>query len=390
MSHKVAVTGCSDYELDTVYNAIAESLELLGGIEAYVSSGDTVLLKPNVLAAWEPEKAVTTHPYVVEAVARLVQDAGGKVLIGESSGGSGYNKTAEALRRSGIADAAQRTSSELLDFDQLSSQTRYVQMIDREISFPSVIADVDMIISLPKLKTHSLTGITGAIKNMFGAIPGPKKAQMHREFPNKELFSKALVGIFATVHPKLSIMDGIVAMEGDGPAAGKPKSVGLVIASEDAVAMDTLVTEKIARIDVEYIDMLRFGGEAGLGSNDISQIEILGKTLDSDREKEGFRLPMTYAVYSKGWLPDRLKTAFMKMAYKAPVPRITRNCIGCGRCVESCPVEAIQLTRKGKNNRGRKAVIDLDKCISCFCCHEMCKDDGVNPYIPWIWRMSKI
>ena len=225
---------------------------------------------------------------------------------------------------------------------------------------------------------------------MFGTIPGPKKAQMHKEFPDKEFFSRALVGVFATVRPKLSIMDGIVAMEGNGPAAGTPKSVGFVIVSEDAVAMDTLVTEKIAKIDADYIDMLRFGGEAGLGSNDINRIEVLGQSLDGYKEEKGFRLPITYAVYSKGWLPDRFKAAFMKMAYKAPVPRITSNCIGCGRCVESCPVEAIQLTRKGRDDRGRKAIIDLEKCISCFCCHEMCKDNGVEPYIPRIWRMNKI
>ena len=276
MASRVAIVRCQDYDTTAVYNATAEALDLLGGIRSYVDPGDTVLLKPNVLGIWEPGDAVTTHPSVVEAVVRLVQDAGGKVAIGEGSGVSAATRTEEALERCGIADIARKNSLELYAFENLSSEIRHVEMIDREITFASAVLEADVVISLPKLKTHSLTGITGAIKNMFGAIPGPKKFQIHKEFPNKELLSKALVGIFDTVRPKLSIMDGIVAMEGNGPAGGTPKQLGLILASDDAVAMDTVIAERIMKIDPAHIDTIRLGADAGLGTSNMDEIEILG------------------------------------------------------------------------------------------------------------------
>lgn len=258
MASRVAIVECQDYNPPAVYDAIEKALDLLGGIDSYIAAGDVVLLKPNVMGIWEPEKAATTHPNIVEAVVRLVQRARAKPQIGESSAGSAYGKTQEALKRAGIAEVAQKTSAQLINFDESEKQKRYIEIIDREIMFANPVAEADVIISLPKLKTHSLTGITGAIKNMYGTIPGPKKAQLHKEFPNKQSFGKAVVAVCDAVRPRLSIMDGIMAMEGDGPANGTPKKVGVILVSDDPVAMDTVVVNKIMRVAPGQIDMLQY------------------------------------------------------------------------------------------------------------------------------------
>lgn len=387
MASRVAIVRCQDYDPPAVYDAIKKALDLLGGIQSYIAAGDVVLLKPNVFGIWGPEKAATTHPTIVEAVVQLVKDARAIPQIGESSAGSAYGKTQQALQRAGIAEVAHKTSVELINFDESEKQNRYLEIIDREIMFAKPVIEADAIISLPKLKTHGLTGISGAIKNMYGTIPGPAKSQLHKEFPDRQLFAKAIVAICAAVRPRLSIMDGIMAMEGTGPATGPPKNLGIILVSDDPVAMDTVVVNKIMHIPAQHIAMLQSGADAQLGTNNMEEIEILGDALESGWLEQKFRPPISYALYSSRWIPQVLKSTLMKKFNRAATPRITKNCTGCGDCVDACPTNAIQVARKG--GKDKKALIVSEMCISCFCCHESCRHAGVEIHLPLLWRIAK-
>ncbi|MCG8429989.1 MAG: DUF362 domain-containing protein [Candidatus Omnitrophica bacterium] len=378
---KVAVVRCPDYTPQTVYQAVKELFYLLGGIPKFLHAGKRIVLKPNVLGVVRPEKAVTTHPEVVRAVCRIIKEAGAYAQIGESSGCSAFNKTGEAFERSGIRKVAQELAVPLVNFDEAECNKIYLEGIEKELAFPRVLFECDSIISLPKLKTHSLTGLTGALKNMFGVIPGPRKGHLHREFADKEAFSVAMISILQRVRPQLSIMDAVYGMEGNGPAGGRPKKIGCLIASEDPVALDTIVAEKIIKLDSAYLDIIKVGDRMNAGVSRLDSIEVLGDFIN-DLASIKIRLPTSFYVYSHGFLPVPFKRFIMTRLFKGrPFPRITRNCVRCGKCVSVCPVHAMRMDAKSKKVR-----IDLKKCISCFCCNEACEYKGVSPDIPLSWK----
>jgi len=386
MHSKVAVVQCRDYDPSSVHSAIEKALSLLDGVDSFISAGNTVLLKPNAFGPWDPDRAATTHPVVVETVVRIAQEAGANVQIGESAAGTSYGKTKQTLERSGIAEVARTTSAELLDFDELERHKRYIGAIDREMIFSDCIAAADVIISLPKLKTHGLTGISGAIKNMYGTMPGPAKSQLHKEFPDRHLFGKAIVAICLAVRPALSIMDAIISMEGNGPANGRPKSTGIILASADPVAMDTLAVTRIMNMPSEQVAMLQAGADLGLGTNNISEIEILGDGFPKTSPEQKFLLPITYSMYGTPWIPRFFKSRLINKANRSAKPKIKESCTGCGECVEACPTNAIEMTPEGRTQR--RAYINLATCISCFCCYEICQYSNVDIKVPLTWRIG--
>ena len=248
MSKRVSITSCADYKQERVDAAVRQTLARLGGIQSFVSAGQRVLLKPNLLSASIPESAITTHPAVVEAMVKLVQEGGGIPIIGDSPG-STAPYTERGLRHvykiTGMADVARRTGATLNWDTTVVELSRSDSKIMKRLDIIKPALDADVIINLPKLKTHVFTTFTGAVKNLFGVIPGYNKPAYHAKLRDVVHFSEMLLDILGSVTPDLSVIDGIIALEGDGPGKrGKPKRVGALIAGTDSVALDVVACRR--------------------------------------------------------------------------------------------------------------------------------------------------
>jgi uncharacterized protein (DUF362 family) len=326
----------------------------LGGMEKFVKKNDKVLLKVNLLSGKGPEKAVTTHPDIVRAVANAVRKAGGKPYIGDSPAGPFSKRIlAKAYRISGLENLAKEegiplnfdTGSKKLDIPDGSRLKR--------TAVCNFALAADKVIALPKLKTHSFQFMTLATKIMYGVVPGLTKAKYHAQFPRKLSFADMMLDILTIVKPNLYIMDGIVGMQGQGPGSGDPVDMGLVLASSDHVAMDIAVC-KILGIEPVGIPALKRAKVRGMWPG---KIDYPIKSPENVAYK-GFRLPNT---------ADHLLTG-RKTPNKSPV--VTDKCIACGDCEGICPKEAVKV-------QGSKAAITYSKCIRCFCCHEVCPEDAI-------------
>jgi len=375
MNHTVALVKCTTYEDDAVQAAVRRSVELLGGIERYVRPGQRVLLKPNLLRATTPEETVCTHPSVVKAVVRLVQEAGGHPVIGDSPGGPFRAAWLRPVyNRSGMTQVAEETGAELnWDFGQTRLSHPEGHRI-KALEVGTFVTAAAVVISLPKLKTHGLMQLTGATKNLFGVIPGTTKLGYHTTFPEPEQFGDMLIDILTLIRPALSLMDGIVGMDGQGPSAGDLFSVGALLASTDGVALD-LATAALVGMDVHSIYPLRAAVERGLTTGQVTDLSIVGDSL-SDLCVRGFRAPDTH-VSTRGMNP--FLNRLVKRSFIA-APSSNGRCIGCGICVGSCPVDAITLVAE-------HAHMDLSTCIRCYCCHEMCPERAIDLRKPWLGRM---
>ncbi|MCL7411845.1 MAG: DUF362 domain-containing protein [Methanosarcinaceae archaeon] len=360
MNTKVSIVRCPDYS--QAKDAIIESLELIGGLEKIIKPGDRVLLKANILAARLPEDAVTTHPAIITAMCELVSDIGGIPIVGDGSGITHSGATAEALKISGIEDAAQKCGAEIVNFETAG----FVEVdVPDAKQFPRLyiakpILEADVIISLPKLKTHELTYYTGAVKNFFGAVPLKTRKQAHL-LAKRDLFGDAVVDIYSIVKPHLAVMDGIVGMEGNGPAHGMPINSGIVMASYDCVALDMVASELIG-FDPMIIPTNRAALKRNVGTG---QPEVVGTLLDDVKvkfkESAGGITTMAPAFITR-----RLGNLFTMR------PCIdTAKCILCGACVLNCSPHAIEEVDE-------RLKINNDKCIQCYCCRELCPQNAVD------------
>ncbi len=359
----VAITQCPDYQERHVEESLKACLSFIGGMESYVKSGDRVLIKVNLLSPKSPEKAVTTHPALVKAVVKEVQACGGFPVVGDSSGGmlKGQSSTAKALRLSGIQETAESLGIETVNFDHDGAVR--VENEDNPLADHFMMAritqDADVIINLPKLKTHSATLFTGSIKNMFGSIPGYQKAEYHRLAPNLTDFARILVDIYRHAKPTLNIMDAVVSMEGNGPAHGQPRMTGLLLASCDGVALDAVASGLIG-FQPQQIDTTRIADQLGVGIGDLERIDIQGAKYSEVKIKD-FALPSNALLLKIP--PFWVKRA---MGFLSAQPDLVRTkCTGCSFCAENCPVQAIQMD-------GGFPRIDREKCILCYCCQELC------------------
>lgn len=368
---KVAIVKCEDYTSKKIIDAVFRAVDLLGGIESFVKQNDNVLIKPNLLSARNPEEAVTTHPEIVRAAIRLVKKAGARPLIGDSPGNFSTIKDVNSVyEKTGIKRITEEEKVELVRFDKS-------RIID-DYPVAEVALNASLIISLPKLKTHALTVMTGAIKNTFGLIPGLFKVECHRNDPKPRNFIKVLLDIFEIIKPRLFIMDGVLAMEGDGPAAGNPREVGLILASPDAVSLDSVVSELVGL--PSYKDMIvNEARRRGLGEADINNIEVRGEAIEDVKIKD-FKLPKT--AHRINLLPDFLANIFTRVVYFGPVIN-ERLCKKCELCKDSCPADAITI----KDEMSR---IDSKLCVRCFCCHEICPYQAIfikrNLFANLLWR----
>ena len=369
----VAMVRCSDYDRDRASAAVKQAVHLLGGMQAFVRPGDRVLIKPNLLKAKSPEAAVTTHPEIVRAVIRLVRDAGGTALVGDSPGMGDLRKVAD---KAGILTVVNDEEATLVDLDE-AVQVRANGRFHR-FEVARAAYEADAIINLPKLKTHGMTTVTGAVKNLFGCIPGKRKVQWHfNTGVNHELFMTMLIELSILLKPRLTVMDAVVGMEGNGPGSGDPRQIGAVIAGADPVAVD-VVSSAMLGVAPDRLPIIAAAARAGVGATSLDSITVLGETIASMAVK-GFRLPPH--AHLEWHLPEWARSS-LKNAFTSKPVIDNRSCIQCGICQGHCPQHAI-------SNTGTGLVIDYRNCIRCFCCQEFCPQGAITVGSGWALKIVK-
>jgi len=364
---KVYIARCETYEYEWVEEAIREAIEALGGMGHFVQRGQRVLLKPNLLRSSTPDEAIITHPMVVRAMVTLVQEVGAQAVIGDSPGPPyGVAGMRSLYEKAGLMAVAEDTGAELIFSSppvQLPNPSgELVKMIDAM----EVVTQVDSIISLPKLKTHGLTGFTGATKNLFGLVPGLVKMGYHAKLQTAEQFSEMLIDLLQFHKPVLTVMDAIVGMEGNGPSGGDPRPLGYLLVGEDGIALDLVATSMVG-IAAEDVAPLRVAMQRGLCTGDAGDVDVLGVSLDEAFVPD-FRPHEAVASADRATMPTLVRRFLARQLVTSP--RVGPKCVGCGTCVETCPTGAATMD-------GKRATIDLSECIRCYCCHEMCPENAI-------------
>lgn len=355
----------SGYEPEPLAAAVARHFAELEA-DILFRPGVRVVLKPNLLLKRAPEGGTTTHPALVTAVANHLRSMGvTDITIADSPGGPYTASALEGIYAAcGMADSAARTGA------VLNTDTGW-----RPVSSPAPgglcgafniinpILEADVIINLPKLKTHAMATLSGGVKNLLGCVPGLQKPELHFRFPQRDLFGQMLVELAETVAPQLTIMDAVVAMEGDGPSAGSLRELGWIFASRSPFALDEILC-RVMGIEPLSVPTVAHARKRGLVDPDT--LTVTGDGMPQDIPS--FILPRSRSVSFRDYLPGPLRglADFASSRLLSPRPVVNRGgCTGCGKCAESCPAHTIAIT-------GRKAVIAYKNCIKCYCCHEMC------------------
>lgn len=323
--------------------------------------GKRVLIKPNVLRISEAAEGIVTHPAVLRAVVEKVETLGpAAIVVGDNPGLFNYGANEESFQKTGLMEAAKGYYQNIGNH---SLQVDFNPEFMPTVSLSRIVRDAEIIISLPKFKTHGLTVITGAIKNSYGFLPGAQKAQLHKAAGNPERFHEVIVEVFRLRVPDFFLVDAIVGMEGNGPASPDLRDIGLILASDNAVALDAVMATMMGCAPGHLL-FLRQAREAGLGDYDLNHIEIIGEL----KPLPDFKLP-----------PLSGEAIFHNEAIQALIhgrtllrPQVNPDwCTGCGTCIEQCPVSALSMC-------DNLPQVDPDTCITCFCCQEICPEKAIT------------
>ena len=342
-----------------------------------LSASTKVLLKPNLLAKHAPEKAVTTHPAIVCAVIRALKRRGVQnITVADSPGGVYTPAVMKSIGQvSGLAEICQQEGALFYTDCEFGEKEADGKLMHR-FNLLKPVLEADFIIDLPKMKTHVMTNVTAGVKNLFGTIPGLQKAELHMRFPDKERFGDMLCDLCQTVRPQMTILDAVSAMEGDGPAGGTARHVGLLLASENVWNLDLAVCFLMG-VQPSKVPYLQAGIERGLCSDSFSP-DLCEGDKDACKEIKGYQLPSAYVEmdFSNRFPPFLRWASPMVVKFAAPRPKVQqKKCIGCGKCAEICPGHTIQIS-------DHKAKILPADCIRCFCCHEMCPVKAIDVVRP--------
>jgi uncharacterized protein (DUF362 family)/ferredoxin len=381
MSHStVALVRCASYNPDTVYTALQRGVELLGGLDRFVRPGERLLLKPNILAGDGPESAVTTHPSVLASCVRLFSQCGASLVFGDSPG---MQNAQHAATRAGLLEAGLRAGATWGEFSSGRDLDNPGGALVQSFPIAQAIHDCDGIVNLPKMKTHQLTRLTGAVKNLFGCVPGQRKALYHVQFRDVTDFSALLVELSLRLRPRLHVLDGIVAMEGNGPRSGDPRPMNVLVLSTDPIAADATFA-RLAALDPAFMPTAMLGERMGLGQYQEGEIEVVGDALEAFIQP-GFKVvrrPVlanaSYAYYNS------LKSLLL------PRPVIdAARCTRCGQCVRACPVpdKAVRFNGHGREASPR---YHYDLCIRCYCCQEMCPNGAIARQTPLLGQLLRV
>ncbi len=374
---KVAVIRCDSYDGQQALESVKKGIDLLGGIASFVKPGEKLVLKPNILVGVEAEKCVTTHPAVFGAVGKLCQAAGAKVYYGDSPS---FGKAESNLRRAGLKQVGDELGFMLADFDAGREVSHKDALLVKKMVLANGVLESDGLISLPKLKTHGLVRFTGAVKNQFGCVPGLLKGQYHLKLPDPYDFAAMLVDINTYIKPRLYVMDGITAMEGNGPRSGKPKQLNVLLFSTDPIAIDAVAC-RIINVNPEIVPTAKLGEKAKLGTYHAENIEIVGDSLEGLIDKK-FKVNRTAPVTNKG---NRVMSFIKNKITPRPVIDKTK-CTQCGTCVRMCPVEP-KAVNWVNNDKTKPPKHYYDLCIRCYCCQETCQEGAIDIERPLLGRI---
>jgi len=360
---EVSIIACEDYEATHVRAALESAIAAVGGLD-WIKPGMRVGIKVNLCAGRRPEQAATTHPAMVTELAKMLMERGAEAVVGDSPGEPfGAAVLSRVYSITGMT-AAEEAGAELnRDFSH------------HEVSFPAAVTlktfelcswveRCDAIISFSKLKSHGLMGMTAAVKNIFGVIPGTVKSEYHFRYPDPLAFAHIMVDLNEYIKPRLFLCDAVEAMEGNGPTQGTPRHMGALLAGTDPYALDRLCAY-LLNIGEEELLYLTAARERGLLSPDAPP--------PCPAEAEPFRaVDFRRSGATSSWFIADPKDKPVKRVLKKGLavvlrsrPQLYEGCVGCGQCAQLCPAKAITL-------RNKKAVIDRSKCVRCFCCQEFC------------------
>lgn len=373
-SVNVAITKCESYNFDELYSAIALAAEK--GSMPNVQ-GKSILLKPNILSDAKPEDCITTNPEFVRAVIRLLKKQGAsEIYVGDSPGLQNPNFQAKVC---GIHSICEEENVHWEDFT-LNPAKKHIQGTTRKLYMANIIDKVDMVFSLAKFKTHQLMYTTGAVKNLFGTIPGLHKSTCHVKCPNRESFAHLIVGIEETVKPSFAFMDAIIGMEGAGPANGNPRAIGLVMASTSCIAMD-YAQGLIMGYDPHDLPIIQEASKRHILPSEINYPLLKAQEVVVPNF---VRIPIckkTHFVKSL-IIPFLTRSAQKEAQRTEPKPIFSdSSCIRCARCVNICPAKALTMEpmeNPGISKYSKHIVADYSKCIRCYCCHEMCPANAIT------------
>ncbi len=370
---KVALLKCTEYDVDKIEEALRKGFELLGGdafLRRLIPHDSKVLLKPNFLSVVEKGSPIITHYAVFEAVVRIVRKYSSNISFGDSPG---QEDTRRAAEKSGMMEIAEKYGVSYADFNreivhcELDNPIRY-----RFWTVAKAAYEADVVITLPKLKTHAMMYYTGAVKNQFGCIPGGQKAQWHTKLPDAASFSRMLLDLNSVVKTSFAILDGIVAMEGNGPRNGTPKKMNTLIMGESLTAVDSAAVRLIGYDNVLSVPFLKAAYDTKWGAVLPEEIKVMGESIAS-MKCEDFKLSRNAKMIN--FLTPGLTRLVSSLT--APDPVLEEDkCIGCRLCDEACPEKSTVISFV-ENNGKTIPRWNYKKCIRCFCCQELCPKGAI-------------
>jgi uncharacterized protein (DUF362 family)/Pyruvate/2-oxoacid:ferredoxin oxidoreductase delta subunit len=344
------------------YENVRESVDKAFELFPLKIQGKRVLIKPNVLRAAEAKEGIVTHPAVLRAVVEKVRSLEpARIIVGDNPGVFSYGANEQSFKKTGLMEAAMGY------YENIGNDSKKVDFnpdFMPAVSISRAVLDAEIIISLPKFKTHGLTIVTGGIKNSYGFLPGAQKARIHKAAGSPLRFHDAIVDVFRLRIPDLFILDAVVGMEGNGPASPDLRDIGLILASDNAVALDAVVAWMMG-CDPGRLRFLQRAHEMGLGDYEISRIEVIGEL----KRLPDFKLPPLSGEAITG------NQAAQEVMHSRTLLRPKADpelCTACGTCVDQCAVSALSM---GDDNLPQ---VDADTCITCFCCQEMCPEKAIT------------
>ena len=364
---RVALLRCDGYDSAAVFNAVSEGIDLLGGVSRFAAADERILLKPNVLAGADPMNLVSPHPSVMRAVARLFSGRTSRLTYGDSQG---FGKPEEALRKAGLDVPAEEWGAKLADFTNGREVAFPRSPFTRRFHLAEGALACDGMVSICKLKTHAFTRMTGAVKNQFGCVAGMSKAGFHLKLQDSADFGRMLAALTLCLGPRLYVMDGIVAMQGNGPQSGDPCPMKVLLLSADPVALDAVMCRLVA-LDPAALPTNPPGRQWGLGTHLAEEIEVVGDALDASINGD--------FVVNRGaarrQMPPAVGSFVSNLVAARPVID-ERRCTRCGTCVEVCPVtpKAVDWRR----SHARPPRFSYTRCIRCYCCQELCPEKAIR------------